>query len=72
MAGKRSGLRNETKGGPPTEGQPRVNSESPEHLSSPGAGGGGSAKKTPAGQSYATAAMMAPTSPAQPETTKAT
>ena len=78
MAGKRTGLRNENKGGPPTEGKPRVNSESPEHLSSPGSGGGGIAKTTPGTQSYAIAAMMgSPTnntdnsSPARTETTKA-
>ena len=70
MAGKRPGLRNENKSGPQTEGEPRAKSESPDHLSSPGSGGGGS-PKTSVGQSYATAAMMAPVSPAQPETTKA-
>lgn len=72
MAVRRTSQRNESKAGPPTEDAPRVNSESPDHSPSPGAGGGGSAKKVSAGQSYATAAMMAPASPTQQsETTKA-
>jgi|GEM_PF-6328606 hypothetical protein len=72
MAGKRPGLRNETKGGPSSDVEPRANSESPEHISSPGSGGGGSSEKSSVGQSYATAAaMMPPASPAQPEPTKA-